>query len=207
MFRKYFPVFLVGAVAAFSFAACGKNKVDEECADCGSYGGGAVKCMVGLGAPQVFCASDQDLAAIQCTEGGGTWVPFPLCPVEIDETESDSGNAPWQPGRDITFDSATGEYVVAQFTFEELKLDPAPLLGDSSQLRELDSGYYGVAVTGELSDALGWQAGDVLLAVDGHDLGGLAEFAAAYTALADNLKFELTIQRGRDEVVLRYRVE
>lgn len=207
MLRKYVPVFFASAILSFAFAACGGNEdLVEPCADCPS-GGGAVECHSGWGSSQTICAPDQTLAAIQCVEGGGSWTPIALCPLEPGETGNDPGNDAWRPGRDITFDPDTNEFVIDQLAFEELKLDPAPLFGDSSQLRELESGYFEVAVAGELSDALGWQVGDVLVSVDDYDLSGLAAFAAAFTDLADNTSFELAVQRERGEVLLRYRIE
>ncbi len=94
-----------------------------------------------------------------------------------------------------------------QQSFEATKADPTPIYGDSTFLRQLDSGYYEVVEIGELSDALAWQPGDVLLALDGHRLDGMSGVIDAYTALAGQNSFELTIQRGAGELQLRYRVE
>lgn len=205
MLRTLVPVFLITVLVSFSFAACGRDS-EDECADCGMYGGGAVKCFVGLGPPQILCGPDETNAAIQCTEGGGTYVPLTLCPLDA-ETGDGPGHAPWQPGQAVLFDPDSGQYVIDELSFEELKLDPAPLFLDSSELRLLESGHYQVATAGELSEALGWHTGDILLTIDGYRLGSLADFAAAYTALAEKRKFALTILRGREKVVLRYRVE
>ena len=137
MLRKYIPVFLVGASLSFAFAACGGDEDDPPCAEC-PVGGGAVACSLGFGAPQIICAVDQTIAAIQCTEGGGSWTPVTLCPFEPGETGDNPPNAPWHPGRDIRFDSDTDEYVIDELAFEELKLDPVSLYGDSSQVREIE---------------------------------------------------------------------
>lgn len=182
MFRTHIPVFTLSAAISF-FAACGGDSDGGECAVCGEFGGGAVKCYPGLGPPQTICAADQDLAAVQCLEGGGSYSPLPVCAPDGGETGGDAGSAPWSPSRDITLDPGSGQYVIDQIAFEELKLDPGPLFLDTSELREIESGFFQVANAGELSDALGWQAGDVLLAVSGHGLQGMAEFAAAFTAL------------------------
>jgi hypothetical protein len=209
MHRGYTSVFLLafllGASAPLLLAACG-DKDPPPCVECGAYGGGAVRCFTGF-TSQIICAPDQSLAAITCSEYGGTWSPATLCPVEPAETGSDGpGAAPFEPSRDVTFDHASGEYVINRIAFEELKLDPAPLFGDATKLREHELGHE-VAAAGELSRALGWQVGDVLLDLDGHPLRNLAEFSVAYTALAEVSNFELTIRRGDSNIVVKYRVE
>lgn len=209
MFRKIVPMYLAAATISFAFAACGGDGDDSpaDCIVCDGYSGGAVVCYYGLLNSVEMCAADQNLAAIQCIEAGGTYVPKPLCALDQGETGSDPGNDPWNPGAKVTIDRETGEYVIDQVAFEELENDPSLLLQDSSRLRELDSGHFQVAATGELTDALGWQTGDVLLSVDGYGLQGFGELSVAYTELAENTEFELTVRRGRDAVVLRYRVE
>lgn len=198
-------VFLVGASAPLVFAACGTAD-PPPCVDCGPNGGGAVECFTGF-TSQIICAPDQDLAAIQCSEYGGTWSPVTVCDVDPGESGGDDPGAdPFAPSRDVTFDRSAGEYVINRIAFEELKLDPAPLFGDATKLREHELGQE-VAAAGELSNALGWRVGDVLLDLDGHPLRNLAEFSAAYTTLAESSHFELTVRRGRSDIVLKYRVE
>jgi hypothetical protein len=208
MLRTYASTFLLiffaGVSAPMLFAACSSEDGEDECVVC-EYGGGAVKCFTGT--TQVICAPDETLAAITCSEYGGTWTPATICPVDPGETGGDDpGAAPFEPSRDVTFDRSVGDYVIDRIAFEELKLDPAPLFGDSTKLREHELGHE-IAAAGELSKALGWQVGDVLLDLDGHPLRSLEEFSVAYTALAEDSVFELTIRRGRGDVVLRYRVE
>ena len=58
-----------------------------------------------------------------------------------------------------------------------------------------------------LSEALGWEEGDVLLDINGYELPSTAAFADAYPELTDSQKFELTLVRDGREVVLRYRVK
>lgn len=168
-------------------------------------GGGAVRCYTGW-TSQVVCAPDQTLAAIQCSEYGGTWAPLTICGFEPGESDDGPGAEPFEPSRDVTFDRDASEYVIDRIAFEELKLDPAPVFGDATELRPHELGHE-LAAAGELSDALGWQVGDVLLDLDGYPLHNLAEFSVAYTALAENSSFELTLRRGRGDIVLRYRVE
>ena len=74
-------------------------------------------------------------------------------------------------------------------------------------MRAIETGHYQVAAAGELSDALGWIPGDILLSVDGYDLGGIGPFTEAYAALSDGSTFTLTLERERAEVQLVYRVE
>ena len=66
-------------------------------------------------------------------------------------------DSPWSPTRLVAFDSDAGEYVIDQLAFEELKLEPAPLFDDTSDVQQLAAGYYQVTVIGELADALGWR--------------------------------------------------
>ncbi|WP_153258216.1 hypothetical protein [Enhygromyxa salina] len=41
---------------------------------------------------QPKCGPDENLAAIQCTEGGGTWSPLALCaPPPLEGTAGDDG--------------------------------------------------------------------------------------------------------------------
>lgn len=156
-----------------------------------------------------ICAVDQTTAAAHCIAAGGSWAAATVCPEAPAETSGNDGNPaqPWNPDRGVTFDATAGEYLIDRDLFESLKADPAPLAQDSTGLRELDDGHYQVTYTGELSDALGWEPGDVILSVDGHDLRGLDGFVSAYAALADNSVFVLEIQRDRSTVGLRYRVE
>jgi hypothetical protein len=201
---------LAAGTLSFCFAACsGSGGKDEtECIVCGPGEGGAVRCDLGYGYYQDICGVDQTLAAITCIEVGGLWVAKEVCVEEPGESGDEGpGAAPWDPGSDVTIDPETGEYVIDQQAFEQLKRDPTPLLNDASHLRELESGYYEVVRTGDLARALGWSAGDVLLDLDGYPLLGLDSLAFVYTELADNTMFELTIQRGRAKVLLRYRVE
>ena len=131
-----------------------------------------------------------------------------LCSVDADETTGDDGDQqPWKPGLDITFDARSGEYVIDRLSFEELKLDPAPLLADETELRELSSGDFVVAAPGELSKAMGWEVGDVFLSINGYSLIGFESFALIYENESQALEFELTVERSGREVALRYRIE
>jgi hypothetical protein len=84
---KTIRAYLVAAILSFGFAACsgggggcGCGGGPEPCADCPT-GGGAVRCCTGLFGTscQTKCGPDENLAAIQCSEGGGTWSSIPLC--------------------------------------------------------------------------------------------------------------------------------
>ena len=198
----------IGGLLSFAFAACGFSDDNDgtECALCPDYAGGAVRCHLDLNT-QIMCSFDQEAAATDCVAMGGSWVPMPLCPASQGETGSGPGNGPWSPSREVEFDPEADERVIDQLAFEELKHDPTPLLGDSSHLRLLESGYYRVAAVGELVDALGWEEDDVLLDVNGYSLEGPAAFAAAYADLAEETSFRLTVTRDRSKVTLRYRVE
>jgi hypothetical protein len=197
---------LLAAVLSVVFVACRGGGGDaDECIVC-PFSGGAVRCYLTAFSYQDVCAVDQTIAAITCAEAGGDGVPLPVCAEQPSETGG-PGNAPWDPGSSVYYDRGSGEYVIDQIAFEDLKLDPSPLLGESSHLRELESGYYVVARVGDLADALGWQTGDILLSVDGYRLRGLGEFAAAYTSLAEETQFELTVEREQARVVLRYRIQ
>ena len=208
MLKRYMSLLAAGTLS-FCFAACsgsGSKDDTEVCIPC-DFGGGAVRCWHN-GTYTEICAPDQTLAAISCSEGGGEWEAVEVCSLEPGESGDEGpGSEPWDPGGNVTFDRETGEYVIDQQAFEQLKRDPTPLLEDSSHLRELESGYYEVAKTGDLTLALGWSTGDMLLELDGYPLSGLDALASVYTELADNTVFELTIRRGRGEVLLRYRVE
>jgi hypothetical protein len=204
---KQATTLLIAGALSFGFVAChGSGGDDDESQACIMCEVGGVRCYYS-GTYYDICAPDLTLAAITCSEGNGVWEALPLCSLAPSETGDGSGSEPWDPSGNVTFDRVAGEYVIDQQAFEELKRDPTPLLDDSSKLRQLESGYYEVAETGELTQALGWSKGDVLLAVDGHPLRGLDALASLYPELADNTAFELTIQRERAEVVLRYRVE
>ena len=74
-------------------------------------------------------------------------------------------------------------------------------------LRQLESGHYQVVEVGELADALGWQAGDILRSVDSKEIGGLSAFVEAYAELADQRNFTLKLDRDGHGVVLFYRLE
>ena len=105
-FQKAIPTYLVAAILSFSFAACsgggsggGGCSGTEECAEC-LTGGGAVRCCTGIFGSTCFvmCAPDENLAAINCSEGGGTWTSIPLCTPPRpqgtwggDDTAGDSG--------------------------------------------------------------------------------------------------------------------
>jgi hypothetical protein len=201
---------MAGALLSFCFAACNGSGSDNEegaCIMC-DFGGGAVRCHLGFGAYQDICAPDQTLAAINCSEIGGQWEALPLCTIEPPaETGEGPGAVPWNPTDDVTFDPTTGEYVIDRQAFEQLKQDPTPLLDDTSQLRQLESGHYELVKAGDLAEALGWMTGDVLLALDGYVLEGMDALAVLYPKLADDTEFELMIQRGRTKLLLRYRIE
>ena len=207
MSRKSITVWVVGGLLSFAFSACGSepNEDEETCVVCPAFAGGAVTCFDTWGS-QTICSFDQEAAATSCIELGGFWVPATVCPAESGETGS-GNDEPWSPTRNVDFDPESGEYVIDQLAFEELKLDPAPLFGDTSHLRLLESGYYSVATVGELADALGWEEGDLLLDVNGHSLDGPAAFAAAYTAIVEETAFRLTVRRGQSKTTLRYLVE
>ena len=88
VFKKAIPKYFVAAILSFSFAACrggggggGCGGENPPCADCGTAGGGAVTCCTGLFGTNcsTMCAPDENLAAINCSEGGGTWTAIPLC--------------------------------------------------------------------------------------------------------------------------------
>jgi hypothetical protein len=211
MLKRYMSLLAAGTLS-FCFAACSGSGLGDEgtqdCIPCSSGEGGAVKCHLGGGYYQNVCGLDQTLAAITCSEAGGLWEAQDVCPEEQpSETGGDPGTEPWDPGGNVNFDRQTGEYVIDRQAFEQLKRDPTPLLEDSSHLRELESGYYQVAKTGELTSALGWSTGDVLLELDGHPLQGLDALASVYAELADNTRFELKIQRGRTKILFHYRVQ
>lgn len=131
-----------------------------------------------------------------------------LCPADGGETSGDDGNnQPWQPGLDVTFDTRAGEYLIDRVAFEELKLDPTPLLADETALRELPSGDFVLAAPGELSKAMGWKIGDVFLSVNGYELAGFESFVLIYEDESEASEFELHLARDGHEVALRYRVE
>ena len=204
MSRSWIFTSLAGLTLGLLFSACHFGGDDPNtCVDCGS--GEAVWCHYGL-KTEGMCGPNQDLAAFQCIEGGGTWSPATVCPWTPD-SETGGNQEPWDPGRDVTLDQEAGEYVIDRLAFEELKLNPAPLLEDETGLRELRDGAFTLSSTGALADALGWRKGDVLLEVNGHPLQGFESFTPLYNEVSDASAFTLWLERDGRAVVLRYRIE
>lgn len=211
MFKKLAVVCAFATSLSF-YAGCHFG-ADPGCTDQCSAGEVAIYCSIGL-QTTVMCGVDQTTAALSCDAAGGAWSPATVCSAggeddggTGDETDGSSHLEPWNPGRNVTLDTETGELVIDAIFLEDVKADPSPLAWDSTVLRPVESGHYEVAVIGELADALGWELGDVLLSVDGYEIDGLSAFVTAYSDLADNSGFKLRVIRSGREVVLRYRVE
>lgn len=153
-----------------------------------------------------MCGASADLAAFNCIEAGGNWMLADVCFEDVG-TETWGNDEPWDPGRDVTIDQASGDFIIDQLALDELERNPSLLFSDSSTLVELDDGYFMLTTSGPLSEALGWKIGDVLLDVNGYELENTEAFADAYPYLSESQKFELTIERDGRTVVLRYRVQ
>jgi len=193
-------------LALVSANACGG---EESCVDHCTAGQVAVWCSHGVQS-QSICGPDRRTAELSCEASGGAWSPATVCDGGNDEgTTSTTGypHTPWDPGIHVHFDEVTRTHVIDQDFFEALKDDPSPLNDDSSMLRQIESGHYQVVEVGEVADALGWRAGDILYSVDGEDLGGLGAFVEAYAVLADQSSFSLKLDRDGHAVVLYYRLE
>ena len=203
---SYLLAFGLG-ISLTAINACGGK--GESCVDHCLPGEEAIWCSHGLQA-QSICGPDQSTAALSCDASGGAWSPATVCSGGNDEgTSSTTGypHTPWDPGLHVHFDEVDGAYVIEQDFFEGLKDDPSPLADDSTVLRQLESGHYQVVEVGELADALGWQAGDILRSVDSKEIGGLSAFVEAYAELADQRNFTLKLDRDGHGVVLFYRLE
>ena len=211
MSRELLAACLVGGFVSFMFAACGGADEDPCVSSCPNWAGSVITCNLPF-QTTVICGVDQQDAIDSCFGMDGvSWLPATLCDPAEGETGDnpgdDAGNDPWSPVRSITFDSDSGEYIIDQLAFEELKLDPAPLFTETSKVEQLESGHFQVTTIGELADALGWRRGDILHSVNNYELEDSADFAAAFVDLADQSRFELVIEREQRKVVLRYRVE
>lgn len=208
MQRAWISITLAAVAACtFAFGACG-GEINAECVECGGLAGGAVRCYLPNGGTEDFCAPDDTLAAAMCLELEGTYVVYPLC-IEEDTSETEEGgnNQPWEPGRYIQFDPGSTEYIVDFYAYEELKQEPARLFADKSLVSLDEAGRYQVLAEGELSEALGWELGDVLLSVNDFPLTGLEGLSAAYTELEDELQLTLVVERRGAKLELHYRVE
>ena len=209
MYRKWFGTYLATAALSFMFGACGGDRpqsTEDECVNCPPGAGAAIWCY-GLGGIKTgMCGATADLAAFQCIEGGGNWVLADICIEEVG-SETWGNDEPWDPGRDVAIDPSSGDFIIDRLALDELKRNSSLLFSDSSTLEELEDGYFMLTASGPLSEALGWELGDVLLNANGYELENTAAFADAYPYLTESQRFELRIDRDGREVVLRYRVK
>jgi len=91
---------------------------------------------------------------------------------------------------------------VSQAFIDMVLGDPAALLDDSTRLREatrqgqlIGMKFTGVTA-GSLADRLGFQSGEVIVAVDGLPFRNLDEFVAAAAEIFDAETVTVTTQRG-----------
>ncbi|MCA9683508.1 MAG: hypothetical protein KC457_15010 [Myxococcales bacterium] len=85
--------------------------------------------------------------------------------------------------------------------------DPNQLTQDDTVLRQSASGHYQVIHAGALANALGWTDGDILLAVDGHEITGIGDYVEAYAALANRSTHQLKLTRAGESLLIDYRIE
>lgn len=171
-----------------------------------------VECHVGLGITKVQCGPDANIAAFNCSEGGG--LPgdvVPHCQEDGGGDEAGSGTtmgsgASWDPLAFVELES-TGTRVIDRAAFELILDDLSLLEADATVLRTKDDGTWFIAFAGELCEALGLERFDELAAVNGKDLSGLGAMPELYDLLQGQGTFELTIVRGEERVLQSYRLE
>jgi hypothetical protein len=192
---------LFGGAGLVSSTGClGQN----ACVDCGGTGVG-VKCRVGL-VWQDHCSASVNLAAIDCLEGGGNaWRDVGQCTYAA---EGDTGalEMPADPSTAITYNSGV-YYIDADFV-DDIRADPNVLYFDGTRLTlNPTSGYFEVTTEGDLSDALGWYEGDVIVEVNGYDLASVTDVLDAFLALDTETEFEVDIDRATGPVTLYYEIQ
>ncbi len=205
--------FVVGLLA--SGGACKSN--EEMCSDFECEASQQLySCKPTTGVKQYNCSAGEIEANSWCQSIAGKRAVYIACDGygdEIGDSEdtSDTGGpaAAWDPSSNVTYDVSSGHYLVNESFLEALKNDPGLILLDSTRVDESPTGYYALnSVTqGDLAAAMGLQSGDVLVSVNGYDLGSIDGLVDTSYALESATTFTLTILRNSTTAMLTYVVQ
>lgn len=117
--------------------------------------------------------------------------------------------ANWDPGAHVSI-NASGVYEVDEGFIDDLIATPAPLIDcDSGRFDFTDPGYeLSSAGSGELSDVLGLQNGDVPDEINNLSLDDMADVLSTFVQLyyQSETEFTLEITRGTTPVTINYEI-
>jgi hypothetical protein len=187
----------LGSVSCHSKdSLCDSNYCEEQ----GEFGIPYI-CKPPTGFKQVKCFVDQAEAMSWC-QGKGGEARLPPCANYLDGGETggtDTGgpSPDWNPGLHVTYDGR-GVYHVDREFVAAIKADVSLLENEFGYLTPTRSGYYTLerVALGDLADVMGLRSGDLLINVNGHDLGTLDKAMTAYAELQDEVEYVLTVNRN-----------
>jgi hypothetical protein len=200
-----FGAFLIGALASGSGCNSGGNCAEADC----QIGEQLYSCKPSTGLKQYSCLGGEAAANSWCQGIAGKNAVHIPCDEYGDGGTDETGGAPsyWDPSANVTYDPASGHYLVDESFVDLLKGNTGLLLNDSARVALSPTGGYFVlesVAQGDLADVMGLQSGDVLISVNRYGLQNLDAIVDAWYALENSSSFQLTISRNSQTMHLHY---
>jgi hypothetical protein len=205
---------VIGALASGSGCKSDKQLCNDYTCATGEQ---LYSCKPTTGFRKYQCLSSETAANFWCQSIAGKPAVYVACNGYGDEVGDGDGDdtpetgvAPpaWNPSSSVTYDRASGHYLVDGSFVGMLEDDPGLILLDSARVAVSITGHYMLesVAQGDLAAALGLQSGDILMSVNRHDLSNIDNMVDAYDALAKDTSFTLAITRNGRRMELTYDV-